>query len=192
MKKMSKALLITLLLFTLGSCGNVPTTDELDKDIAELTKAIKATENEVKKYSEGLLKTLLELNKDILTNTKLMLEQKRSGFKRFIPIKYNIDGKKYLPPNNKEDLLKTIQDEIINVQNDIAKARKESDRYSGGLIKVLAEVKAATLENSLAFITQRELLLKYDIPFYAIVPQSDAAEKDKKFKATPGHDIDKF
>jgi len=192
MKKLAKAILILFLLITLGSCGNVPSTEDLDKDIAELTKEIKVTENEVNKYSGGLLKILLEIRKEILINTQLMLEQKRSGLKRFIHINYNIDGNKYLPPENKNDLLKNIQDEMKLLQNDISKARKESNRYSGGLIKVLIEIRAATLENSLAFVSQRELLLKYDIPFYSIIPKSGNDGKGQKFKATPGEDIEKF
>lgn len=174
------------------NCGQVPSTEELDKDIEGLNKQIKITDEDINKYSGGLLKTLLEIKKETLLNTKLMLEQKRGGIKRFIHINSTIDGKKYLPPDNKDDLLKKIQNEINLVQKDIAQARKESNKYSGGLIKGLIEVKAATLENSLAFITQRELLLKHDIPFYSIIPKSEAGGKDKKFKATPGEDIEKF
>jgi hypothetical protein len=192
MTQYAKPILIFFFLFTLGSCGNIPSTEELDKDIAELAKDIKFTENEVNKYSGGLLKVLFEIRKEILTNTKLMLEQKRSGLKRFININYNVDGQKYMPPDNKDNLLKEIQIEINLVQNDIVKAKNESNRYSGGLIKGLIDIKAATLENSLAFITQREILLKYDIPFYSIIPKSDTGGKDKKFKATPGEDIEKF
>lgn len=192
MNKYAKAILILFLLITFVGCGNVPSTVDLDNDITELIKGIKDTENEINNYSGGLLKLLLELRKEILTNTKLMLEQKRSGLKRFININYSIDGNKYIPPNNKNELLKDIQGEIIYIKTDIAKALKESNRYSGGLIKVLIEVRAATLENSLAFIKQRELLLKYDIPLYSIIPKSDTAGKGQKFKPTPGEDMEKF
>ncbi|MHB8068714.1 MAG: hypothetical protein ACYDIC_12540 [Desulfobaccales bacterium] len=192
MNKLIRAILILSLLITLESCGNVPSTEDLDKDIAELAKEIKEAKNEIGKYSGGLLVILLEIKKDILTNTQLMLEQKRSGLKRFININYNINGTKYLAPDNKNNQLKNLQDEIIIIQNDIAKAIKESNKYSGGLIKVLVDVKAATLENSLAFIKQKELLLKYDIPYYSIIPGPDTAGKGQKFKPTPGEDKEKF
>jgi len=192
MKYLANVISVMFLLITLASCSNIPSTEDIDNDIAELNKEINVTKNEINKYSGGLLVILLELKKEILTNTKLMLEQKRSGLKRFIHINYNIDGKKYSPPDNKNDLLKNIQGEMISIQNDIVKARKESNRYSGGVLKVLIEVKAATLDNSLAFIKQKELLLKYDIPFYSTIPKSHSIGKEQKFKDTPGEDTDKF
>lgn len=192
MKYLAKIILILSLITFLGSCGNVPSTDDLDKHIAELSKEIKSAENDANMYSGGLLKILIEVRKEILTNTKLMLEQKRSGLKRFIHINYNIDGKKYSAPDNKNNLLKNIQNEMISIRNNILKAKKESNRYSGGVIKVLIDVKAATLENSLAFLKQRELLLKYDIPFYAAIPESGAGGKGSEFKPTPGKDVEKF
>lgn len=190
--KKKETILILSFLFMLVSCGQAPSTEELDKDIAELTKEVKLTENESNKYSGGFLKTLIDIKKEILTNTRLMLEQKRNGIKRFIHINYNIDGQKYLPPDNKDELISKLQNEINTVQDDITKVKKESSRYSGGLLKGLLEVKAATMENSLAFIKQRELLLKYDIPFYSIIPKSASGGKGQGFKATPGEDIEKF
>ena len=191
--KYIKLLLINMcILITLLSCSNVPSTGDLDRDIEGLNKQIKITENEANRYSGGLLKILIDLRKDILTNTKLMLEQKRSGLNRFIHINYTIDGKKYFPPNDKNELLKNIHDNITNYQKDIVKARKEGNRYSGGVIKVLIDVKAATLENSLAFLKQRELLLKYDIPFYSVIPKSEPGGETKQFKSTPGKDVEKF
>lgn len=174
------------------SCSKPPSTEELDTDIAALEQELKNTETESKRYSGGLIKILLDVRKEMIKNTKVMLEQKRSGLKRFININYTIDAERYLPPQNKEEILNNIKEEIKKINDGIIKARKESARYSGGLIKVLVEVRAESLENSLVFIKQRELLLKYDIPFYSIIPKSDGEKGEKKFKTTPGEDIEKF
>lgn len=193
MKKlfMNLIIFICLLLFCL-SCNKPPSTEELDADIATLNHEIKKAETESKQYSGGLIKILIDIKNDILTNSKLMLEQKRTGLKRFININYTVSGEKYLPPPNKDDLLKNIHNEINNINNEISKAQRESDRYTGGLIKVLLDVKTATLANSLVFLKQKELLLKYDIPFYSVIPKSNGEEGKKQFKITPGKDIDKF
>lgn len=193
MKKFFVNLIMFICLFLCClSCNKPPATEELDTDITALNHELKNAETESKQYSGGLIKILIDIKKEILTNSKLMLEQKRSGLKRFININYTVSGEKYMPPQNKEDLLKIIHDEIININREISNARRESDRYTGGLIKVMLEVKIATLENSLVFIKQKEMLLKYDIPFYSAIPKSDVEEGKKQFKTTPGKDIDKF
>jgi hypothetical protein len=187
-----KMIIVSAIVFLLSGCLNAPSTEEFDSEIALLNKQIESAKEESNHYSGGLIKILIDIRKDILTNTKLMLEQKRSGIKKFIKITYNINGTKYEPPPNKGNLLKELQKEIQTTNDNIQKARKESSRYTGGFIKGLAEIKAATLEDSLAFLTQREMLLKYDIPFYAVLPKSGGNGKGQEFKKTPGKDIDKF
>jgi hypothetical protein len=193
MKKSFMNLIIFICLFLCCfSCNKPPATEELDADITALNHELNNAETKSKQYSGGLIKILIDIKKGILTNSKLMLEQKRSGLKRFININYTVNGEKYLPPQHKEELLKNIQDEIKNINSEISKVQRESDRYAGGLIKVMLEVRIATLGNSLAFIKQKELLMKYDIPFYSVIPKYDGEERKKQFKTTPGKDIDKF
>ena len=174
------------------ACNQIPSTQDLDSDIGKLDKALKIASESSEKYTGGLVKTLIEVRRQILITTRAMLDQKRSAFKRFIPIKYEIDGRAYDPPQDKENLLMNIRNEIEKTENEIADAERENNKYSGGLIKSMIAVRIETLNNTLAFLKQRELLLKYDIPYYASLPNNGDTEKGAGFKTTPGKDVDKF
>ena len=120
-----------------------------------------------------------------------MLEQKKSGLKRYIPVSYSIDGKKYSPPENKQELLQDLEKDIKDLKNDLIEAEKESEQYGGGLLGVLSLTKVATVKKPIAFLDQKRLLLKHDIPYYSVFP--DTSEKSEPgFKPTSGKDIDKF
>lgn len=187
-----KALLSLIFTLVLLSCGNIPSTKNLDNDIAELNKKIEETDNEAEKYADGLLKILIDVKKGVLTNTKVMLEQKRSGIKRFIPLTYKIDGKKYVPPSNKNELLDSIQEDLDSLKKKAKKLRNESAQYTGGLLKIMIETQLATTNNSITALEQKKLFLKHDIPLYAIIHTSESIKHEPEFKETPGADIDKF
>jgi len=120
-----------------------------------------------------------------------MLEQKKTGLKRYIPISYAIDGKKYSQPENKNDLLEELERDIESLKNDLAKAEKESKQYSGGLLGVISLTQVATIKNSIVLLDQKRLLLKHDIPYYSIIPTASKSN-EPSFNPTPGKDIDKF
>lgn len=184
-----KILFLAILL--LAGCSNVPSTEEIDSDIGLLDKEIKEATATVQDYSGGLLAILANVRLETLQSTKAMLEQKKTGLKRYIPVSYSVDGKKYSPPENKNDLLQELKQDIENLKNDLAKAEKESDQYGGGLLGVLFLTQVATEKNSIAFLEQRRLLLKHDIPYYSILPATSKSN-EPSFKPTPGKDIDKF
>lgn len=175
------------------SCsGNIPSTEELDTDITELAKQIELAQKDAGKYESGLIKVLSDLRKEILNNTKVMLEQKKSGIKRFISLNYTIDGKKYKPPPNKAELLKEIEDELTEQDQKKKKMQNESDKYIGGLIKGMIEIQLATVKNTIAMLEQKHLALKHDMPLYAFSQPSGDAKEKEEFKPTPGKDIDKL
>ena len=184
-----KILFLAILL--LAGCSNIPSTEEIDSDIGILDKEIKEATATVQDYSGGLLAILANVRLETLQSTKAMLEQKKTGLKRYIPVSYSVDGKKYSPPENKNDLLQELGQDIENTKNDLAKAEKESNQYGGGLLGVLSLTQVATIKNSIAFLEQRRLLLKYDIPYYSIIPATSKSN-EPNFKSTPGKDIDKF
>lgn len=182
---------IVLTIFIFAGCSNIPSTEEIDKDITILDTEINEAKGTVQEYSGGLLAVLANVRLETLKATKTMLEQKKKGYQRFIPLSYTIDGKKYSPPANKNDILKALNNDLKILQGDLSKAEKESAQYGGGLLGVLSLTQVATVKNSLAFLEQRRLLLKHDIPYYSIIPNvSESSEPD--FKPTPGKDIDKF
>jgi len=180
-----------LCILLLAGCSNIPSTEEIDGDIGLLDKQIKEAIATVQNYSGGLLATLANLRLEALQSTKAMLEQKKTGLKRYIHVSYSVDGKKYSPPENKNDLLEELEQDIENLKNDLAKAEKESDQYGGGLLGVLSLTQVATIKNSIAFLEQRRLLLKHDIPYYSIIPATSKSN-EPGFKPTPGKDVDKF
>lgn len=184
-----KMLFLGILL--LAGCSNIPSTEQIDSDIGLLDKEIKEATVTVQDYSGGLLSILANVRLETLKSTKAMLEQKKTGLKRYIPVSYSVDGKKYSPPENKDDLLKELEQEIENLKNDLAKAEKESEQYGGGLLGVLSLTQVATIKNSIAFLEQRRLLIKHDIPYYSILPAASKSN-EPSFKPTPGNDIDKF
>jgi hypothetical protein len=175
----------------LSGCSNVPSTEELDSDIGLLDKEIKEATVTAQDYSGGLLALIVNVRLETLQSTKTMLELKKTGLKRYIPVSYSVDGKKYSPPDNKNELLQELKQDIENLKIDLAKAEKEGDQYVGGLLGVLSLTQVATVKNSLAFLEQRQLLLKHDIPYYSILPATSKS-KEPSFKPTPGEDIDKF
>lgn len=187
--KVLSILFIVICLF--AGCTNVPSSEEIKTDIALLDKDIEATSRTVQNYSGGLLAILANVRLETLKSTKSMLEQKKSGIKRFIPVSYSVDGKKYSPPENKHELLQNLEKDLKDLRFDLSEAEAESAQYGGGLLGVLSLTKVATVKNSIAFLNQRRLLLKHDIPYYTILPDINKAD-EPDFKSTPGEDIDKF
>ncbi len=175
----------------LSGCSNIPSSENIDSDINLLDKEINEAKITSQKYSGGLILSLIKVRLETLKSTKTMLEEKSKGLNRYIPISYSIDGKEYFPPSNKTALLQGLEQDMQKLKKDLAKAEKESSRYSGGLIKITLLMQATTIKNSIAFLEQKQLLLKYDIPYYSILPNT-AKNNEPEFKKTPGKDINKL
>lgn len=184
-------ILIFLSVFLFFGCYNVPSTEDIDSDLITLDIEIEEASHKAQEYSGGLLAVLLNVRLETLKTTKSMLQQKRNGYRRYIPLSYTIDGEKYSPPENKNELLQVLKEDLRLLERDLSKAEDESAKYGGGLLGVLSLTQVATAENSIAFLNQRRLLLKHDIPYYNIVP-APKPSGEPGFKPTPGEDIDKF
>jgi hypothetical protein len=183
-------LIAVLILSLLSSCFNVPLSDDLEADIANLDERVKNTRITVNEYSGGLLSVLTSIRLETLMTTKSMLEQKKLGLKRFIPISYTVDGKKYVPPSDKDTLLQNIERDLTDLRKHLAEAKSENERYGRGLLGVLSLTNTATIKNSITFLEQRKLLLKHDIPYYSLLPKEE--DKGPGFEPTSGDDVDKF
>lgn len=187
-KKVTTILLSAFLMF---GCSNIPSSEDINSDLKTIEKEITDAQNTVEKYSGGLLAILANVRLQTLKTTKSILEQKKDGFRRYIPLSYSIDGKEYTPPENKDIILQGLDNDLKELQRDLSKAEEESAKYGGGLLGILSFTQVATIKNSIAFLNQKRLLLKYDIPFYDILPDLHDT-KDSGFSKTPGDDIDKF
>lgn len=189
MAKLLPMILAAICLF--AGCSKVPLSEDIENDIAVIDKEIDDTIFAMRNYSADILVKLANVRLETLKSTKNMLEQKNTGIKRYIPVSYSVDGEKYNSPKDKTEILKKIDTDLCELRDDLMNSELESDRYIGGLLKILALTKVVTLKNSIAFLEQKKLLLKYDIPFYAILHRAENVN-GQEFKATPGKDIDKF
>lgn len=192
MKKNVKSTLLIgfMILPLLSACTNVPSTSDLESDIASVETKINDARKSVSEYQGGLLSILASSRLETLLVTKAMLEQKKSGWKRFIPMSYTVDGKRYIPPSNKQQLLQDIEEDIAKLRKQLEEAEMERQGYTGGLLVVLSLTNTATVKNSIALLEQRMLLLKHDIPNYSLLAEQN--DKDIGFVPTPGKDVDKF
>ena len=180
-----------LVVILFSGCSNVPSSENIDNDISLLNKEINEVNVASGKYTGGLILSLIKVRLETLRATKAMLEQKSKGLNRYIPVSYSIEGIEYSPPSNKNILLQELEEDMQKLNNELEKAEKESNRYSGGLIKVTLVMQATTIKNSIAFLEQKKLLLKYDIPYYSLLPNS-TKNNESEYKETSGEDIDKL
>ena len=131
-----------------------PNTAQLDSDLANLKAQRAAIAN---REIEGDAKLL----DAILAQTQAMLEQKRAAALRFIALRYQVDGQPFLPPPASD--LALIGDEIAEQEKLLGKAREEFERFSGGLIRVVIEMRVEIGELTLAILRQRQILLSHGI-----------------------------
>ncbi|MCP4649635.1 MAG: hypothetical protein GY853_06090 [PVC group bacterium] len=186
----SAALYIFISLFVfLNGCSQVQNTDDINADLLNIKRKISRAEEESAKYTGGVIKILIEQRKEILSYTKTMLEQKKIGINRFIDIKYTVDGEIFKQPKDYEKIINDIDTEILMIRAEIEEFQKESDLYSGGLIKVMIEMKIATAATSLGFLEQKKLSLKYSFPIY-ISPDLSESNNEKERIKMEGSDLD--
>ena len=181
--------MLFLCLLILTGCSEIPSTDKIDKDIATIESEIKEAKGVIEKYSGGLLKKMAQIRLEVLKSTKTMLNQKKIGLNRYIPISYSINGKKYTPPNNKSELILELSQEIKKLESDLLNAHEESSRYSGGFLKLTSLMQEATVKNTIAFAEQRYFLLKHDVPYFHFLAET-SKNKDTYTKPATKEDLD--
>jgi hypothetical protein len=188
---MKKTFLIVLMILSLiPACTDVPSTSVLESDITGIESEINDARKSVSEYQGGLLSILASSRLETLLVTKAMLEQKKTGFKRFISMSYTVDGKGYIPPSNKLQLLQDMKNDISKLRKQLEEAELENRNYSGGLLGVLSLTNTVAVKVSMAFLEQKMLLLKHDVPYYFLL--ADLKDKGVDFVPTPGEDVDKF
>jgi hypothetical protein len=163
-----------------SSCVAPVDTSDLDSSIALLSAEIDSASEESRQYEGGLLKILIDSRKQVLQNTKAMLEQKRTGLNRYIKMSYAIDGVPYEVPADKEERLEKLTKEMADLEKDIGKAQLEASQYSGGLIQLMLLSQIATSKNTIAMLRQQELLLAHDIPLYSFYADSESSTSVSK------------
>lgn len=129
-----------------------PNAAQLDSDIASL-KAQRAAISD--RETDGDARFL----DSILAETQAMLEQKRAATLRFVDLRYQVDGKPVSPPSANDFAL--ISKEIVEQEQLLSRAKEELEKFSGGLIRVVVEMRVEVGQLSLALLRQRQMLLSY-------------------------------
>ena len=168
---MKEFILFLSLSLLLLSCANAQNFDPqpLKNEIAGLEQTIVKARAESGQYSGGLIKALLDSRIQILENTKAMLEQRLAAGNYGVKISYKVDGKEYIPPANKAEIIKNLESEALQVSQELANAKKEADKYSGGLVQAMALSTVATIQQQLAMLDMKHCALIYDIPLFAFI-----------------------
>ncbi len=149
----------------------------LQNEIAGLEQQIKEARTESEKYIGGLIKALLDSRIQILEHTKVMLKQRLAAGSYSVKINYTLDGKEYVPPADKDEILKNLESEALRVAQEIERVQKEADQSSGGLIRVTKLSIVAINQQQFAMLEMKRCALIYDIPLFAFEEVSTAPAK---------------
>jgi len=138
----------------------------LRDDLGRVNKEIEQATQEDAKYNGGLIKSLIAVRIEVLKTNAALVEQRihtlESGARQNVVVNSSKPD-----PARADELLAEIEAQ----QKKVAEARREADRYSGGLVKALSESTAATATNSLAMLEQQYFIAKYGLAM-PTVPQS--------------------
>jgi hypothetical protein len=168
MKKINFFLSLSLLFISCAKAQNFD-PQPLKNEIAGLEQTIVKARAESGQYSGGLIKALLDSRIQILENTKAMLEQRLAAGNYGVKISYKVDGKEYIAPANKAAIIKNLESEALQLSQELANAKKEADKYSGGLVQAMALSTVATIQQQLAMLDMKRCALIYDIPLFAFI-----------------------
>ena len=130
--------------------------DSLQSTMKTLQEDIDAALVESAQYDGGLLKNLIDARVATLRLSKDVLEQRVFAIKSNVPIMMTIST-----PAPDSLLLVQLETEMETLDTEIIRAQLEADKYTGGLLQVLALSTVATTQQSKAMLRFRYLAAKY-------------------------------
>lgn len=153
-----------LLLWASAACSQTLTPEQkltvasLRDDLSRVQKEIEQATQEDAKYSGGLIKALIGVRLEVLRISAALVEQRIHALEG--AARENVVVNISKPDQARaEELLSEIEAQ----QKKVTEARREADRYSGGLIKALSESTVATATNTLAMLEQQYFVAKYGL-----------------------------
>lgn len=165
------SLCLCLWVFFGTACAAQPSPEEL-KVIEDLKDELESVRGEIAAAEEknaalagGLVKALVETRLEILKTTEALVQQRIHAIEGGAEVNVTVAGSEPDP-----ELAEALEAEIAEQQEELEKARREADRYSGGLVAAMKSATVATSEQTLAMLNQRYLATKYGLPGTA--PQS--------------------
>ena len=151
-------------LLTLAACAKSLTPEQqqivaaLKVDLGRVNKDTEQAIQDDARFSGGLIKSLIAVRLELLKANAALIEQRihalEGGARQSVVV--NVSK----PDQARAD---ELLGEIKAQQERVAEARREADRYSGGLVKALAESTVATSRNSLAMLEQQYFVAKYGL-----------------------------
>jgi hypothetical protein len=170
------AIAMCLLLWPSAACSQTLTPEQkltiasLKDDLGRVNKEIEQATQDDAKYSGGLIKSLIAVRLEVLKTNAALIEQRIHALEG--GARQNIVVNASKPDQVRADELLA---EIQAQQKKVAEARREADRYSGGLVKALSESTAATATNSLAMLEQQYFIAKYGLAMPSPTPAAASA-----------------
>jgi hypothetical protein len=169
---------MVILAYAVSACEQLVAPErvaQLKKDLDVVAAQINAGEAEDAKYSGGLVKALIAMRLATLRNTQAMLDQRLKSWTFGIGMRYTVDGKSLVANPVETQQVSAMDRELSDLRTRIAGQEAEASRYSGGLVQAMTLASVATMRQTEALLDQRRLLLKYEIPAYAVAPTSTTA-----------------
>lgn len=158
------ALILVASLFVLAACKPTLTPEQkeqlasLQRERAAVQAGISEAAAESSNYAGGLIKTLIFVRLEVLKTNDALLQQRIHALEG--NAKTEVVVKQATTDSGRA---KALAAEIEVQRAKLAEARAESERYSGGLIKALAETTVATAANTVAMLEQGRLMAEYGL-----------------------------
>jgi len=143
---------------------------ELKGDLSRIRQEIADAQNDDARYSGGLIKALIAIRLEVLRTNAALVEQRIHTIEAGVRSTLVVNTTKPDP-----ERAARLAKEIDAQKEKVAEARREAERYSGGLIQALSETSVATARNTLAMLEQQYVLAKYGLTLPT--PASAGAEQ---------------
>ncbi len=170
------AIIFAATIITSQGCA-VELTPEQKQMVLELRQELNGIRQEIAKaieedamYRAGLIKNLIAVRLEVLKTNEALIEQRINALEAGSRIKFVVNA-----TDVDIDKATELAKEIGIQQNKLAESRKNADRYSGGLVKAMAESEVATIRNTLAMLEQQYIIAKYGLAIPAISSESTTA-----------------
>lgn len=150
------------------------TVVELKKELATVRQDIDDAEKENGAYSGGLIKSLIAVRLEVLKTNEALVEQRIDALEGGARITVVSNASAPDPTRATE-----IANDIETQKTKLAESQVEADRYTGGLVKALAETAVATTRNTLALLEQQYLIAHYGIATPVSASLASAPEKSE-------------
>ena len=149
---------------------------DLRQDLDRIRKDIEQGRKEEAAYNPGLLKTLIGMRLEVLKTNEALIEQRIHALESGARITVVVHATTADPEKAAE-----LAKEIESKRAELAEARAEADKYSGGLLQAVSETSVATTRSTIAMLEQQYFVAKYGLA----MPTVSASPASPDARPTP-------